>query len=333
MILWTLVFVLLLASIPNFSPVNSRLKGHFFQGKTLDELKFAIAHLRHLKECLECGLVPEREEWGRTGTLMDPWGPLFSASISELRNQGAPILPSLERMILCLEEERESMMEAKTKSSQAFGQVLISVVLIPFFGFVLMILLPGVETNKAMFFSLVCFCLLLGFLAFFWMLRMMEDARFGKVSPSRRSWMISSKMFFEKMIADITVGHPPDVAWCRSMEFMHDQEPELLSGWGVQIWEKFPERSRGRNPVEESVLNFGVEIRRSIQQSLVEGRGSLDRLDSIYRNFLYDLKMKISRELQVLPNHCLKPLFILVLPSVILLLFGSLAISMGGAIQ
>jgi hypothetical protein len=52
-------------------------------------------------------------------------GELFSASLSELRNQGAPVLPTLERMILSIDEERELMLEAKTKSSQAFGQVLI----------------------------------------------------------------------------------------------------------------------------------------------------------------------------------------------------------------
>jgi hypothetical protein len=52
----------------------------------------------------------------------------------------------------------------------------------------------------------------------------------------------------------------------------------------------------------------------------------MDRLDSSFRNFLLDSRMRISRELQVLPNQCLKPLFILVLPAVMLLLFGTMAI-------
>ncbi len=333
MILWILAFISLFFSIPHFSPLYTKLRVHFFQSKTLEALKCSIAHLRLLKECLESGLVPTPEDWNQTAKLPEPWGPLFSASLSELRHQGAPILPSLERMILSLEEERELMLEAKTKSSQAFGQVLISVLLVPFFGGVLYFLLPGLHQFQGIFLSLVCFCLLLGFLAFFWMLNMMEDARYGKVSRSHRSWILSSKVFFEKMIADISGGHPPDLAWSRSMEFMHHQEPELLQNWGAQIWEKTPMRGSLKNPVEESIVQFGVEIRRSIQQSLTEGRGSLDRLDSIYRNFLFDLKMKITRELQVLPNHCLKPLFILVLPSVMLLLFGSLAISFGMSIQ
>ena len=333
MILWTLAFISALIAIPFFSPLYTKLRAHFFQNKTLDALKLAIAHLRLLKECLESGLVPTREEWKKTEGLPAPWGSLFSSSLSELRNQGAPILPSLERMILSLEEERELMLEAKTKSSQAFGQVLISVLLVPFFSAVLYFLLPGLAHFQGLFLSLVCLCLLLGFLAFFWMLQMMEDARFGQVTRAHRSWILSSKIFFERMIADISGGHPPDLAWSRSMEFLHRQEPELLQNWGAQIWEKLPAKGNTKNPVEESIVQFGVEIRRSIQQSLTEGRGSLDRLDSIYRNYLFDLKMKITRELQVLPNHCLKPLFILVLPSVMLLLFGSLAISFGMSIQ
>jgi hypothetical protein len=334
MTLWIIAFITAFFSVPNFSTIYWKLRSHFFQSKALADLKLSIAHLRLIKESLESGLVPAREDWNRVAELPKPWGELFSASLSELRNQGAPILPSLERMILSLEEERELTLEAKTKSSQAFGQVMISVFLVPFFGLVLYALLPGLEHFKGPFISLVCFCILLGVLAFFWMLQMMEDARFGKVSRAHRTWILSSKIFFERMIADVSGGHPPDLAWGRSIEFLHQQEPELLQNWGVQIWEDISQKNTSMgNPVEESIVHFGVEIRRTIQQSLTEGRGCLDRLDSIYRNYLFDLKMKISRELQVLPNHCLKPLFILVLPAVMLLLFGSMALSFGEMIQ
>jgi len=334
MTLWTATYLTFFLSLPNFSPIYSKLRSHFFQSKTLEALKSSLTQLRLIKESLESGLVPDREDWNRVASLPEPWGTLFFSSLSELRNQGAPILPSLERMILSLEEERELNLEAKTKSSQAFGQVMISVLLVPVFGAVLYALLPGLDSFKGLFLSLMCVCVLLGFLAFFWMLQMMESARFGQVSRSRRPWILSSKIFFERMIADIAGGHPPDLAWSRAMESLREQEPELLQYWGVQIWEKIGSKKNSlNNGVEESIVQFGNEIRRSIQQSLVEGRGCMDRLDSIYRNFLFDLKMKISRELQVLPNQCLKPLFILVLPSVMLLLFGSLALSLGELIK
>jgi len=302
---------------------------HFDQNAELDKIRFTISHLRLIKESLESGLVPCREDWEKIQQLPKPWGPLFSNALAELRNQGAPLMPSLERMIFSLDEERELMMEAKTKSSQAFGQVVLSVFLVPFFALILYFLLPGLDKNQGLFLSLVAISLLLELLAFFWMLLMMEDARYGKIQTSNRTWMLSSKLFFERMIADISCGHPPDLAWNHSVNFLRKQEAILLQKWGVQLWDPLPVRGTSQNQVEESIVQFGSEIRRSIQQSLVEGKGSIDRLESIYRNYLFDLKMKISRELQVLPNHCLKPLFLLVLPSVMLLLFGSLFISFG----
>jgi len=112
------------------------------------------------------------------------------------------------------------------------------------------------------------------------------------------------------------------------------KDGELLNGWGIQLWEKIDFNQKlARCPVEETILQFGFEMRRAIQQSIVEGMGVLDRLESIQRNFQVDLKMKVSRELQLLPNHCLKPLFVLVFPSVMLLLFGSLGISFSGRLE
>jgi hypothetical protein len=328
MTLWILVFIVFFLALPNFSPIVEKMKAHFFQQKVLDDLKSIIAHLRILKESLESGLVPNREDWEGTAKLPTPWGPIFSTSLEALRSQGAPILPSLERMILSMDEEREMLLEARLKSSQAFGQVMISVILVPFFGLILYVMLPELSEHRGLYLSLVSVCMMFGLLAFYWMLAMMEDARFGGIHRQKRTWVLSSKLFFERMIAEIASGMPPDLAWSSAMRFLCEREPNLTQGWGVQIWDPFQKKGlKTVNPVEDSVVVFGMEIRRTIQQSLTEGIASMDRLESTYRNFLMDVRMKISRELQVLPNHCLKPLFILVLPSVMLLLFGAMAIS------
>ena len=100
MTLWTIAFLFAFFALPNFSPIYLKLRSHFFQNRTLAALKLSIAHLRLIKESLESGLVPERDDWNRVALLPAPWGELFFALLSELRNQGAPILPSLERMIL-----------------------------------------------------------------------------------------------------------------------------------------------------------------------------------------------------------------------------------------
>ena len=163
-----------------------------------------------------------------------------------------------------LEEERELTLEAKTKSSQAFGQVTISVMLVPFFGLVLYGLLPGIDQRSGAFLSLVCCCILLGILAFFWMLLMMESARFGQVSRIRRGWILSSKIFFERMVADISCGHPPDLAWSKALEFLERRDSNSFNFGGVQIWERDSSAKKMllNNVVEESIVQFGLEIRR-----------------------------------------------------------------------
>ncbi len=333
MTLWILAFLFFLSSIPQFRPLFEKIRGHFLQQKVLDSNNLVIAHLRFLKESLESGLVPTREEWMRTETLPKPWGELFSASIQELRSCGAPILPTLERMIQGMEEETALLLESKMRSAQAFSQVLLSTLLIPMFAILLYFLLPELNRNLGLFLTLVSVSLMLGVGAFYWMLQMMEGARYGNVSFHRRGWILSSRIFFEHLMGEISGGHPPDIAWSRVVASTVFNEGDLLQGWGIQIWEKIEfNRIKGNHPVEVTILQFGCEMRRAIQQSIVEGMGVLDRLESIHRNFQIDLKMKVSRELQLLPNHCLKPLFILVFPSVMLMLFGSLGICFGGNI-
>jgi hypothetical protein len=328
MTLWLISFLLLFLSFPCFSPVVDRIRAHLFQQKILVDLKMISFHLRILKESLESGLVPSRSDWEKTADLPAPWGPIFHESLNSLRSQGAPILPSLERMLINIEEESSLLMEARTRSSQAFGQVLISVMLVPVFGFALYFMLPDLADHQSLYFSLLTFCLLLVMLAFYWMLVMMEDARFGLISKEKRTWLLSSKLFFERMVAGVAGGMPPDLAWTSAIRDLERIEPNLISAWGVRIWDQIPSLRPGAlNPVEESIVGFGIEIRRTVQQSLTEGTASLDRLDGTYRNFLSDTRLRIQRELQVLPNYCMKPLFVMVLPAVMLLLFGSMGIS------
>jgi hypothetical protein len=332
MILWTLSFLLLFLALSQFSPVVDRIQSHFMQQRIIDQFKDITAQLRVLKECLESGLVPEREEWDRVAKLPAPWGVIFSESLNSLRSRGAPILPSIERMLLSIEEERALLLESRLRSSQAFGQVTISTLLVPFFGLVIYFLMPEIAQNLEAFLVLMSVSLLMVSLAFFWMLLMMEDARAGKIARSKRSWLLSSKLFFERLIAEIASGNPPDLAWNSAMLFLEARESELLGNWGVRIWDRFPPFRQDQGRLEDSILRFGQDIRKIIQMSLTEGAASMDRLDAAYRNYLLDTRTRISRELQVLPNHCLKPLFILVLPAVMLLLFGSMAMVFGGKI-
>jgi len=157
---------------------------------------------------------------------------------------------------------------------------------------------------------------------------MMDQARFGNMARSKRTWLVSVNASLERLMALISTGLPPDLAWKRMFEELAIQDPSLAIEWKAQIWDSEVEpKFEMQNDCERMIFSLGNEVRRSIQTSLVEGRGCLDRIESIHRSLLIELKMKISRELNLLPNRCLKPLFICVLPAVFLLLFVGIGLS------
>ena len=330
MFLWIATWLCLFFGLSELKPVQHRLKLFLGQKKMILDLRLAIRELRLLQEMLESGVVPAPEQWAKIELFPAPWGLSLSQSLKELRNQGAPVLPSLARMQHTLEEQTELIQEARVKSSQAFGQAVLGMLLVPVFSLVLYFLLPGIEESKKAFFLLVLFSLLLSSIAFIWMMAMVDQARFGNIRSENRKWLVTVHSTVERILALLSSGLPPDLAWRQSIEELAAHDPKLAHAWKPQVWDSDFSTRSGANECEQLILNVGVEIRKSIQTSLIEGQGCLDRIESIHRAFLLDLKMRIGRELSVLPNRCLKPLFIFVLPSIMLLMFGSFAISLCG---
>jgi hypothetical protein len=113
-----------------------------------------------------------------------------------------------------------------------------------------------------------------------------------------------------------------------AMQELMNSDVSLARNWGAQVWDPFePMERSGDSECERLMVILGVEMRRGIQTSLIEGRGCLNRLESIHRSTFAELKVKVQTELNLLPNRCLKPLFIFVLPGVMMLLCGSLWLS------
>jgi hypothetical protein len=196
---------------------------------------------------------------------------------------------------------------------------------------VLYALLPGIEENTEAFFLLCLFCLFLSSISTIWMISMVTEARFGGLPSEKRKWLVTVNSTLERILALISTGMPPDLAWRKSIEELALTDRTLAQAWKAQVWDPdFSISSTIHNESERLMIGMGIEVRKTIQTSLIEGRACLDRLDSIHRAFLTDLKMKIGKELALLPNRCLKPLFIFVLPSVMILMIGSFAISFQG---
>jgi hypothetical protein len=328
MILWILTYFCLFLGLSELRPLVFRLRIYFSENRAITALREAVYHLKLLQEMLETGNVPEREAWDKIETFPKPWDQIVSASIRDLRAEGAPILPTLSRIQKTLEEQVEFILEARTKSSQAFGQAFLGLVLVPVFGLALFLMLPGIQESARSFFLLTLFSLLLSASAFVWMIAMVEHARFGNLKSENRRWLITVNATLERVLALISTGTPPDLAWKKSMEELSRFDESLVAVWKLQVWDPdFKIPVSVVNESERLILGLGLEVRKSIQTSLLEGRPCLDRIESVHRAFQVDLRALISRELNLLPNRCLKPLFIFVLPAIMILMGGSFAIS------
>ncbi|MBU6153700.1 MAG: hypothetical protein KGP28_05300 [Bdellovibrionales bacterium] len=328
MFLWTLTYLMVFSGARELFPFRHRFFEFLSQDRGLEELRNAAARIRVLQELLESGLVPDESEWSRIQTFPHPWDQIIGESLHELRSEGAPILPTLERIHRTLLDQVEFTLESKVKSAQALSQAHIALALIPIFSLILYGFLPGIGNAGGAFFLLAVFSTLLSSFAYLWILALAEKARFGKVRFENRSWWVSVQATVERILALISSGRPPDQAWRISIHELFKTQPNLAQMWGAQVWDPFPPISRADHPeCERIMILLGIEIRRSIQTSLIEGRGCLDRLESVHKASFEELKTRTRTELNLLPNQCLKPLFLFVLPGVMLLLSGSLWLS------
>lgn len=328
MILWSVTYCCLGLGLIELRPVWYKLKLFFIENRAVMALRESVYHLKLLEELLETGTVPEAKLWEKIESFPKPWGQVLSRSLAELREQGAPVLPTISRMQKTLEEQVQFILDAKTKSSQAFGQAFLGLIMVPVFGLALYALLPGIENSLRSFLLLMFFSLLLSFAAFVWMLSIVENARFGNLKSENRPWLVTVHATLERLLALISTGHPPDLAWKTAMSELEKNDQTLVHAWKSQIWDPdFRVSPLIENESERLILCLGQEVRKSIQTSLLEGRPCMDRIESIHRAFQVDLTAIVSRELNLLPNRCLKPLFIFVMPSLMILMMGSFALS------
>lgn len=302
----------------------------FSERSKLEALRVAVAHLKVLQEILESGMIPEEQDWRAIDHFPSPWSRIFGSSVRDLRSRGSPLLPTLRRFRSALLEQIEWILEAGVRSAQALSQAMLSVALIPLFSGVLYAMLPGLREAGREFFLLVFFSMMLSSLACLWILNLADQARFGGLPRERRQWWISIHAVLERIFALIASGEPPDQAWRTAMEELFLNDPELARVWGAQIWDPFDRtKEEGGSECERLISGLGRELRRAIQTSLIEGRGCTDRLESIRSAAFQELRSRVQRELSLLPTTSLKPLFVFAFPGVMLLLAGSLWISLG----
>jgi hypothetical protein len=330
MCFWILTYLSGIGGTLELVPFLKQWSRQFGHQKTISLFRHSASHLRLIRECLESGQVPEMKDWLQVESFPRPWATIISNSLRELRAQGAPIISSLERLENALIEQSQLLQDSRVKSSQAMGQALAGALLVPLFSGAVYLLIPELQSEAGNFGLLVVFCSILSAGSLIWILHLSENARFGNLPPERRSWLISADSTFERLLALVSSGTPPDLAWRKALEELLLQDRNLVRAWGAQVWDPEPMSESLSDPLSRMISNLGLELRRSIQVSLIEGRACLDRLDSIHRAYRADLKASIGQELELLPQRCLKPLFIFVLPALMILLSGVFLIGFDG---
>jgi Na+/proline symporter len=232
----------------------------------------------------------------------------------------------LKRLRSLADHHAEVLSEARAKSAQAMGQVLVCALLVPVFGGALYLLLPGVSEHPLLW-SLFCvIAVLFSGCGALWLLSMTKAARWAGLSLSQRSWVLSAQCMGERVLALVRSGNPPDLAWTRGVELLSSDSPELALRWGYSVFESGSKQGSGggaqagASPAVLLIVDTGASIRKAIQVSLMEGRPCTDRVESLLLAFRQELRTLIDRELGLLATRALKPLFLFVAPSILGLL-------------
>lgn len=325
-LVWSLAFLAFffglqtfVSHLGGFSQVFSIHREHL----TLKEVSQAFLEF---EETLEAGLIPTQKNWERLRTLSPPWGTLSHESIQDLRSRGAALLPTLKRLRALAQHHSESLSEARAKSAQSLGQAMTCGLLVPIFGGILFVLLPGMSEHPYFWLATCGIALILSGSGALWILSMALKARWGGLSSSQRCWGLSTQCAGERFLALVRSGHPPDIAWTRSCEILATDAPELALAWGYSVFEN--SKSSGdtllssltTESTADVLIQAGHSIRKSIHMSLMEGRPCIERVEAALIALRQEMKARVDRELSLLGTRTLKPLFILVAPAMLGLL-------------
>lgn len=304
-----------------------KIQGPVFSlGKERWKIQHVISALLEFEETLESGLIPDQDKWATLQTLTAPWGSLAYESVRDLRSRGAPLLPTLKRLRSLAQSHSESLNDARAKSAQALGQAMACGFLVPLFGAVLFVLLPGLS-ERPYFWSFACLiALILSGFGAAWVLFLAQNARWGGLKVSQRPWTLSAQCAGERFLALVRSGQPPDLAWTETCKIMSVDSPELALAWGYSVFESPVSSSFvwNQSSLAKTLVQTGTSIRKSIHISLMEGRPSIERVESALIALRQEIKSLVDRELALLGNRALKPLFLCVAPS----LLGLLAVGM-----
>jgi hypothetical protein len=291
------------------------------------KLKKVNLSLREIEESLAAGLIPAQEKWLALAALPEPWGALSYNSLTELRTSGAALLPTLRRLRALAQEHEAALMDAKARSAQALSQAVLCAALVPGFGAILYVLLPGVDEHPYQWAMSCALAIAMASLGSALMLKLSTSARWAGLSEEHRPWILAAQCAGERFLALVRAGTPADLSWTKSAELLQQQAPALAVRWGFSVWTDPPFSPLPKSTAAQALIEFGTALKRSVQVSVMEGRPCGDRVETSLQALRQELRSQIDRELNVLPTRALRPLFLFVAPSILGILFFGLWLS------
>jgi hypothetical protein len=313
--IWRLLPQLIRVVSDTFRNNSNRIQG----------LSKVVQSLRELEETLQTGLLPEVQKWENLKFLDPPWGRLTYESIHQLRSQGSELLPTLKRLREVAQELKTLSLEVRSRQAQALMQASVCFALVPAFSLILYMLLPGLSDETIIWLSLSAGALLMAGLGACWLFSLASSASWGGLPAYARPWVVSIFCFGEKFLAMLRAGEPADLAWTKNYQALSVESTHLADFWGTSIW-KDPEFSKP-HPAFSSLRGAITSIRKSVQVSLMEGSPCGDRIEAALLALRLEWKAQVEREIGILATRSLKPLFVLIGPSLLGLLFLGLGLS------
>lgn len=294
--------------------------------------------LREIEEALVAGSVPSAEKWDALSKLPEPWGSLVFQSLDELRKSGAALLPTMRRLRDLAQEHEAALLDAKARSAQALSQAVLCSMLVPGFGAILYMLLPGVDEHPYQWCIACGVAIAAASFGAALLLKFSSAARWAGLPVECRVWVISAQCAGERFLALVRSGTPADLSWSRAVEMLHAQAPALAVQWGPSIWAEAAKLPAPKAVAAGALIEFGHALKRTVQLSVMEGRPCGERVETALLGLRQEIRSLIDRELSILPTKALRPLFMFVAPSILgLLFFGmylawvQVSVGMGGA--
>lgn len=245
--------------------------------------------------------------------------PAFPMLLNFLCSEGAAITPTLERLFNWFDSQESWLSHAHGKTQSAYVQVCASFPIVLILGAILKNIFP-----EFIIFSNFQYAILLGSVLIFptlgvyWISWMCDHARRCGLTVDRAEALLKAEICVEILIALVQSGQDPQTAWRYSFELC---PASIKQNWLLD----FSQPTQRKDHSKESGIWFlvgqlGWKIRGAIEWSQCAGTPLLPRMDDILSQWALELRGAQNRHLEELPFKVLKPLFVSVLPPVIILM-------------